>query len=147
MRYYETLYIANPNYEQDRLVQLMESVANELKENKVSIINHYIWSKKRLAYLIQKYKYGTFIILHFEAEKFDFLKDFETYLKLDKSILRHQTILLDKKPDKHDERTEETSKDKERKEKEPDDTAETIESSEEKMEPEVLKSEEELKIE
>ena len=147
MRYYETLYIANPNYEQDRLVQLMESVSNELKENKVSIINHYIWSKKRLAYLIQKYKYGTFIILHFEAEKFDFLKDFDTYLKLDKSILRHQTILLEKKPDKHDEKTEEISKDKEREDKAPDDTVETIESSEEKMEPEVLKSEEELKIE
>ena len=147
MRYYETLYIANPNYEQDRLVQLMESVANELKENKVSIINHYIWSKKRLAYLIQKYKYGTFIILHFEAEKFDFLKDFETYLKLDKSILRHQTILLDKKPDKHDEKTEEISKDKKKEDKEPDDAVETIESSEKKMEPEVLKSEEELKIE
>ena len=147
MRYYETLYIANPNYEQDRLVQLMESVANELKENKVSIINHYIWSKKRLAYLIQKYKYGTFIILHIEAEKFDFLKDFDTYLKLDKSILRHQTILLEKKPDKYDEKTEEISKDKEREDKAPDDTVETIESSEEKMEPEVLKSEEELKIE
>ena len=147
MRYYETLYIANPNYEQDRLVQLMERVANELKENKVSIINHYIWSKKRLAYLIQKYKYGTFIILHFEAEKFDFLKDFDTYLKLDKSILRHQTILLEKKPDKYDEKTEEISKDKEREDKAPDDTVETIESSEEKMEPEVLKSEEELKIE
>jgi len=147
MRYYETLYIANPNYEQDRLVQLMESVANELKENKVSIINHYMWSKKRLAYLIQKYKYGTFIILHFEAEKFDFLKDFETYLKLDKSILRHQTILLDKKPDKHDEKMEEISKDKKKEDQEPDDPVETIESSEEKMEHEVLKSEEELKIE
>jgi len=147
MRYYETLYIANPNYEQVRLVQLMENVANELKGNKVSIINHYIWSKKRLAYLIQKYKYGTFIILHFEAEKFDFLKDFDTYLKLDKSILRHQTILLEKKPDKYDEKTEEISKDKEREDKAPDDTVETIESSEEKMEPEVLKSEEELKIE
>ena len=144
MRYYETLYIANPNYEQDRLVQLMESVSNELKENKVSIINHYIWSKKRLAYLIQKYKYGTFIILHFEAKKFDFLKDFETYLKLDKSILRHQTILLDKKPDKYEEKT---SKDKKKEDKEPEDTVKTIESSEEKMEPEVLKSEEELKIE
>jgi len=147
MRYYETLYIANPNYEHDRLVQLMKNVANELKGNKVSIINHYIWSKKRLAYLIQKYKYGTFIILHFEAEKFDFLKDFDTYLKLDKSILRHQTILLDKKPDKYDEKTEKISKDKEREDKAPDDTVETIESSEEKMEPEVLKSEEELKIE
>ena len=147
MRYYETLYIANPNYEQDRLVQLMESVSNELKEKKVSIINHYIWGKKRLAYLIQKYKYGTFIILHFEAEKFDFLKDFETYLKLDKSILRHQTVLLDKKPDKYNEKTEEISKDKKKEDKEPDNTVETIESSEEKMEPEVLKSEEELKIE
>ena len=147
MRYYETLYIANPNYEQDRLVQLMESVANKLKGNKISIINHYIWSKKRLAYLIQKYKYGTFIILHFEAEKFDFLKDFDTYLKLDKSILRHQTILLDKKPDKYDGKTEEISKDKKKEDKEPDDAVETIESSEKKMEPEALKSEEELKIE
>ena len=147
MRYYETLYIANPNYEHDRLIQLMENVANELNGNKVSIINHYIWSKKRLAYLIQKYKYGTFIILHFEAEKFNFLKGFETFLKLDKSIIRHQTVLLDKKPDKYDGKTEEKPRAAERKEKEPDDTAETIESSEEKMEPEVLKSEEELKIE
>ncbi len=81
MRYYETLYIANPNYEHDRLIQLMENVANELNGNKVSIINHYIWSKKRLAYLIQKYKYGTFIILHFEAEKFDFLKDLSCDIK------------------------------------------------------------------
>jgi len=32
MRYYETLYIANPNYEQDRLVQLMESVLNQFQE-------------------------------------------------------------------------------------------------------------------
>ena len=81
MRYYETLYIANPNYEQDRLVQLMKNVANELDGKKVSIINHYIWSKKRLAYLIQKYKYGTFIILHFEAEKFNFLNE-SIYLAL-----------------------------------------------------------------
>jgi len=147
MRYYETLYIANPNYEHDRLIQLMENVANELNGNKVSIINHYIWSKKRLAYLIQKYKYGTFIILNFEAEKFDFLKDFETYLKLDKSIIRHQTVLLDKKPDKYDGKTEEKPRAAERVEKEQEDTSETIESSEEKMEPEVLKSEEELKTE
>ena len=147
MRYYETLYIANPNYEQDRLVQLMKNVANELDGKKVSIINHYIWSKKRLAYLIQKYKYGTFIILHFEAEKFNFLKDFETFLKLDKSIIRHQTVLLDKKPDKYDGKREEKPRATERVKKEQEDTSETIESSEEKMEPEVLKSEEELKTE
>ena len=66
---------------------------------------------------------------------------------MDKSILRHQTILLDKKPSKYDEKTEEVSKDKKKEDKELDDTVETIESSEEKMEPEVLKSEEELKIE
>ena len=38
-------------------------------------------------------------------------------------------------------------KTKKKEDKEPDDAVETIESSEEKMEPEVLKSEEELKIE
>ena len=56
MRYYELLYIINPNFEQDRLNKVMENVSTELNGKKVSIINHYVWSKKRLAYMIQKYK-------------------------------------------------------------------------------------------
>ena len=85
MREYELLYIINPNFEQDRLNKVVENVSTELNGKKVSIINHYVWSKKRLAYMIQKYKYGTFVILQFETEKYDFFIDFEEFLELDES--------------------------------------------------------------
>ena len=106
MRYYELLYIINPNFEQDRLNKVMEDVSTELNGKKVSIINHYVWSKKRLAYMIQKYKYGTFVILQFETEKYDFFIDFEKFLELDKSILRHQLVRLDTKPDVREDKPE-----------------------------------------
>ena len=106
MRDYELLYIINPNFEQDRLNKVMENVSTELNGKKVSIINHYVWSKKRLAYMIQKYKYGTFVILQFETEKYDFFIDFEKFLELDKSILRHQLVRLDTKPDVHEDKLE-----------------------------------------
>ena len=106
MRYYELLYIINPNFEQDRLNKVMEKVSTELNGKKVSIINHYVWSKKRLAYMIQKYKYGTFVILQFETDKYDFFIEFEKFLELEKSILRHQLVRLDTKPEVHKDKPE-----------------------------------------
>ena len=77
----------------------------------MSIINHYVWNKKRLAYMIQKYKYGTFVILQFETEKYGFFIEFEKFLELDKSILRHQLVRLDTKPDVHEDKSEDLNVD------------------------------------
>jgi small subunit ribosomal protein S6 len=108
MKYYEILYIINPNYEQDRLSKAMDGVAEELKKGEVEIINHRLWGKKRLAYMIQNHKYGTFIILEFGTEQTGFMLDFNLFMKLNKAVIRTQTIKLDEKPEeyKEDEVTE-----------------------------------------
>ena len=103
MRYYELLYIVNPNLEDDRVKNIINEISNEINKYKVSIINHYLWGKKRLAYPINKNKYGIYLLLHFGAEQFDFLKDFERFLILDKSVIRHQLVRLDDKPTKVEE--------------------------------------------
>ena len=99
MRYYESLYIVNPNYENDRLDEVMKMVTDKLGEYKFSIINHRSWGKKRLAYSIEKHKYGSFILLHFETESVGNLNRFERFMVLQKQILRNQTICLDTKPE------------------------------------------------
>jgi len=99
MRYYESLYIVNPNYEQDRLDEEMKMVTNKLGEYGFSIINHRVWGKKRLAYSIQKHKYGTFVLLHFETEFVENLDRFERFMVLQKPILRNQTVVLDERPE------------------------------------------------
>ena len=100
MRYYELLYIVNPNLEDDKVNNIIDEIGNEINKSKVSIINHYLWGKKRLAYPIKNNKYGTYILLQFSAEKFDFLIEFERSLILNKSVIRHQLVKLDEEPEK-----------------------------------------------
>jgi len=100
MRYYELLYIVNPNFEDDKVNNIIDEIGNEINKFKVSIINHNIWGKKRLAYPIKNNKYGIYILLQFSAEKFDFLIEFERFLILNKSVIRHQLVRLDEEPAK-----------------------------------------------
>ena len=99
MRYYETLYIVNPSFEKERLNKIIETIHNEFDKNKVKVINHYVWGKKRLAYPIRNHKYGTYIMIHFESVERQFLMKLGMFLKLNTSVIRHQTVRLDKQPD------------------------------------------------
>ena len=98
MRYYESLYIVNPNYEQSRIDEVMKMVSDKCNDYKFKIINHQVWGKKRLAYSIQKHKYGSFILLHFESKMVDKLKEFDRFMFLHNDILRNQTVVLDQEP-------------------------------------------------
>ena len=79
MRYYESLYIVNPNFEQSRIDEVMKLVSDKCGDYKFKIINHDTWGKKRLAYSIQKHKYGSFILLHFETSEINSLKDYDRF--------------------------------------------------------------------
>ena len=59
MRYYEILYIVNPNLEDNALSNTMGEIGSELEKTKSKLINHRVWGKKRLAYPIQKQKYDS----------------------------------------------------------------------------------------
>lgn len=105
MRYYETLYIINPNFEQERINRVLDKVSQEVNKLKYKIINHRVWGKKRLAFPIEKHKYGTYMILHFEMEDYSRLAELQTFMNLNKTILRSQTVCLDKKPEVYIEKT------------------------------------------
>ena len=97
MKYFETLYIVNPNFEQRRLDTIIKDV--EKNVGKFSrVIGHNIWGKKRLAYQIDNQKYGTFVLMNFETEEGSGIAGFESYMKLNISVLRAQTIRLKSRP-------------------------------------------------
>ena len=98
MRYYETIYIVDPNLENTILEKTMTEIGEELQKTKAKIINHRDWGKKRLAYQVSNQKYGTFILLQFEIEDLNKMKEFDTSLKLNSLVLRHMTVSLDQKP-------------------------------------------------
>lgn len=101
MRYYETIYIVDPNLENTILEKTMTEIGQELEKTKAKIINHRDWGKKRLAYQVDNQKYGSFILLQYEIKELSKMNDFHTWLKLNSLVLRHMTVSLDKKPDKY----------------------------------------------
>ena len=105
MRYYETIYIVDPNLENTILEKTMYEIGKELEKTKAKIINHRDWGKKRLAYQVDNQKYGSFILLQYEISELSKMNDFDTWLKLNSLVLRHMTVSLDKKPDKYIEKT------------------------------------------
>ena len=109
MRYYETLYIVNPTLENEALDTTMGEIGTELEKTKSKLINHRVWGKKRLAYQIDKQKYGSYILLQFEGGEQDKMKEFDTWMKLNNTVLRHMTVTLDEKPDVYVEDVKEES--------------------------------------
>ena len=105
MRYYETIYIVDPNLENTILEKTMTEIGQELEKTKAKIINHRDWGKKKLAYQVDNQKYGSFILLQFEIKDLSKMNDFDSWLKLNSLVLRHMTVSLEKKPDKYIEKT------------------------------------------
>ena len=99
MSFYETLYIVDPNLENKSLEKTMNEIGKELEKTKSKIINHRIWAKKRLAYSIERYKYGSYILLQFEGGDQQKMVEYDTWMRLNNSVLRHMTVLLNDKPE------------------------------------------------
>ena len=99
MSFYETLYIVDPNLENKSLEKTMNEIGKELEKTKSKIINHRVWGKKRLAYPIERQKYGSYIIIQFEGGDQQKMIDYDTWMRLNNSVLRHMTVLLDEKPE------------------------------------------------
>ena len=99
MSFYETLYIVDPNLENKSLEKTMNEIGKELEKTNSKIINHRVWGKKRLAYSIERQKYGSYILIQFEGGDQQKMIEYDTWMRLNNSVLRHMTVLLNDKPE------------------------------------------------
>jgi len=103
MRYYETIYIVHPDFEDSRLDEIMSSVDKQIEKNCDEIVNSYVWGKRRLAYDINKISYGTYVIVHYSAKN-SFMKELNSWMKIQENILANMTIRLEEPPTQKEEK-------------------------------------------
>ena len=95
MNYYETLLIIHPALEAGRLKDTILSVEENLKNEKAAILSIEVWGKKRLAYLIEKQKYGTYVKIQFSGLG-NIIKKLEIELQHNTNILSYLTQTINK---------------------------------------------------
>ena len=125
MRFYETLYVVHPDYEDARLEELQKMVDERIKKHGAEIVNSYVWGKRRLAYEVEKYRYGTYMILQYSVRE-PFVDELNNWMELQEQILAYLTTRLDDAPLIREERN-----DKESSEKTQDEVAETVQKTQE----------------
>ena len=90
MNYYETLYIIHPSLESGRLKDIIMEVEASLKYLGGGPLAIELWGIRKLAYFIDKQKYGTYVLLQYNGEG-KCTRDFAVELEHNPNILAYLT--------------------------------------------------------
>lgn len=93
MRYYETIYIINPDLSDDETKEVITKFNDLLEKNKGVIIKVDEWGRRTLAYAIKKFNKGYYVLLQYCGEG-NIIAGIERGLRLDEKILQYQTVKL-----------------------------------------------------
>ena len=95
-RTYESVVIVNAALEDDQIEVTLKKTEETILNNGGNILEIDKWGRKRLAYPIEKSKSGYYAVYRFEAPS-DLIAKLERHYQLDETIVRHLTIVFDKK--------------------------------------------------
>jgi small subunit ribosomal protein S6 len=93
---YETTFIVNASLDDIQVDGVISRVQETVGKNGGTISSLNKWGRKRLAYPINKRTNGFYVNIEFEAPG-TLLAPLERSFQLDEMILRHLTVVLDKK--------------------------------------------------
>ncbi|MDY0409918.1 30S ribosomal protein S6 [Virgibacillus soli] len=94
MRKYEIMYIIRPDIEEEAQTSLIERFNNVLTDNGAEIEKVNEMGKKRLAYEINNYRDGYYVVINFSADV-EAVNEFDRLAKFSNDIIRHIAIRED----------------------------------------------------
>ena len=93
MRYYETLYIINPNLAEEDYRAVVAKFTDVVEKNKGVVTKVDEWGKKTLAYDIKKFDKGIYVLMQYCGEA-GLTAEIKREMSLDDRLLKYQTIKL-----------------------------------------------------
>ncbi|MGM8212851.1 30S ribosomal protein S6 [Virgibacillus sp. W0430] len=94
MREYEIMYIIRPDIEEEAQTALIERFNNILTDNGAEIDKVDEKGKKRLAYEINDYRDGYYVVINFKGAE-QAVNEFDRQAKFSDDIIRHMAIRVD----------------------------------------------------
>ena len=96
MRKYETIYIIDPAVEGASLDGVVEKYNGVIHSYGGKVLRQDRWGARNLAYPLKKKNQGFYVYTLFEGKN-QALTELERAFRIDENILRHLTIVLEKK--------------------------------------------------
>ena len=98
MRRYETIFIADPDLQEEVQKSLFEKFTNLIDQEKGILVDFDEWGNKKLAYEINKKSRGHYVCMTYGGTG-ELVNELERNFRLDDKIMKFMTILLEKEVD------------------------------------------------
>ena len=109
MRIYEELFIVKPDAPDEEVDQFVEQLRTQLTNAGATVDKIDKWGKRRLAYRVDKYREGSYILFQFTAGP-EMVREFERRLRVSDIVLKFLTVRIDETLKRLDKRKKERDK-------------------------------------
>jgi small subunit ribosomal protein S6 len=109
MRIYEELFIVKPDAPDEEVDALVEQLRTQLTTLGATVDKVDKWGKRRLAYKVDKYREGTYVLFQFTAAP-EHVHEFERRLRVADLVLKFITVRIDETLKRLDKRKKERDK-------------------------------------
>ena len=93
-RIYEELFIAKPDAPDEEVDQFVEQLRGHLTSAGATVDKVEKWGKRRLAYRVDKYREGAYVLLQFTAGP-ETVKELERRLRVSDLVIKFITVRID----------------------------------------------------
>jgi small subunit ribosomal protein S6 len=94
MRIYEELFIVKPDAPDEEVDQFVEQLRTQLTTAGATVDKIDKWGKRRLAYRVDKYREGNYVLFQFSAGP-DVVKELERRLRVSDVVIKFLTVRID----------------------------------------------------
>jgi small subunit ribosomal protein S6 len=95
MRTYETIFIVHPDVVGDQYAAAVDKFKGILTDQDAEILKVDEWGTRKLAYQVKKQGRGTYVLVAYQAGP-EVVAEFERRMRIDESIIKFQTVYLEK---------------------------------------------------
>lgn len=92
---YELMFILRPDLSQEQVNQQMRKYRDQLKDLGAEKVSMEVWGKRRLAYEIQRFQEGVYILSYFTGDGSQ-VAPLEKNMRLSEEVIRYLTMKEDK---------------------------------------------------
>jgi small subunit ribosomal protein S6 len=109
MRVYEELFIVKPDAPEEEVDAYIGQIKDLITSGKGSIEKADKWGVRKLAYRVQKYNEGNYILVQFSAEG-ELVKEVERRMRVTDMVIKFITVRIDEKVKKIEKRKKQREK-------------------------------------
>jgi small subunit ribosomal protein S6 len=109
MRIYEELFIVKPDAPEEEVDTFVETLRTQLTNSGATVDKVDKWGKRKLAYRVDKYREGSYVLLQFSANA-ETVKELERRLRVSDVVIKFLTVRIDETLKRLDKRKKERDK-------------------------------------